>query len=105
MTGLYTKDQMLKVIYAWRVAAELPRKGQQIVVTFPQTDQYQFGQATLSINDGPPATYGGKLYKVVYSKPRAQTVVNTMLDEIPPKASFMPGGGGTSFPIAGGGMG
>lgn len=104
MIGYYTRDQLLKVIHAWRVEAEPPRKGQKLIVAFPNTEQYDWAKATITVHTQ-KSTYGKPLFKVVLSNPRAHTVVNSMIDEIPPKGFMGAGFGDASFPIAGGGQG
>lgn len=64
ITGLYTKDQMEKVIHAWGVKVKLPKKNEKIVVCFPPSCDFRLATITVSASK---STYGKTLFKSVLS--------------------------------------
>ena len=61
-TYLYNKQQMLHVISAWGVDAQLPTKGKKTVVSWPAPTVLDLAEITV---DDQKTTYGKTMYKVV----------------------------------------
>jgi hypothetical protein len=61
-TYLYNKQQMLHIISAWGVDAQLPTKGNKTVVQWPAQAVLDMAEITV---DDKKTTYGKTMYKVV----------------------------------------
>ena len=60
----YTKDQTERVLAAWGVSGAVPRKGEQVVVSFPVPTILNLAVITFSDR---LCTYGKRLYRMVLS--------------------------------------
>jgi len=65
---LYTKKQIERIFFLWRMDVKPPTKGKRVVVCFPKNGEYDFSQAEIEWLESPKSTYGERLYQLTFSK-------------------------------------
>lgn len=74
-TSSYTRDQLLRVARAWGVDVVLPSKDRTTTVEFPDTEQYDFARAEITVADE-KSTGRMTLFEVRFLEPRVRATAS-----------------------------